>query len=139
MPLKDTVTWNIFISASTKQAYFDSSMQLFVEMLTSHYHRDAFTIKAVPKAISGLNHLEFAEQIQIRGFLFKAAELYFDLVIITNLIDIYIKNSLIENARQLFDRTLERDVVVFTAMMICPFEIISTEIAITIAKIPLIW
>ncbi|KAL4203678.1 hypothetical protein AMTRI_Chr01g129190 [Amborella trichopoda] len=115
MPLKDTVTWNIFISASTKQAYFDSSLQLFVEMLTSHYHPDAFTIRAVLKAISGLNHLEFAEQIH--GFVVKAAELYFDLVIITNLIDIYIKNSLIENARQLFDRTVERDVVVFTAMM----------------------
>ncbi|KAL4197151.1 hypothetical protein AMTRI_Chr04g249750 [Amborella trichopoda] len=83
-------------------------------MLTSHYHPDAFTIRAVLKAIAGLNHLEFAEQIN--GFIIKAAELYFDIVIITNLIDIYIKNNLIKNPRQLFDRTLERDVVVFTAM-----------------------
>eukprot|EP01018_Ginkgo_biloba_P026430 Gb_07153 [translate_table: standard] len=114
IPNPNAFLWNALIGAHAMHGFCEEALCIYYEMRRVGKNPDNFTFPAVLKACAGLDALQQGKDIHdsiIRcGF-------ESDVFIGTALIDMYAKCKDIENARQVFDKMSERNVVSWTAMI----------------------
>jgi pentatricopeptide repeat protein len=111
MPYRDVISWTTIISAYSRQGHNDETMRLFYQMQETGIQPNQFTFASVLRSCAGLAALEKVHQEIIRsGF-------EFDLFVGSALLDMYAKCGSIENARCVFDKMSQRNVVTWNAMI----------------------
>ncbi|KAJ0976065.1 hypothetical protein J5N97_018030 [Dioscorea zingiberensis] len=114
MPVRDVISWTSVVSGYVRAGEPFKSLQMFTEMVDFGVEPNAFTLSAVIKACSDLGDVKtgrcFHGMVLARGFESNH-------VIASSLVDMYGRNSALENARHVFDEMLEPDAVCWTSMI----------------------
>jgi pentatricopeptide repeat protein len=106
--------WNAMIRGYARNAFSDGVLQLYNRMPMEGIYPDNFTFPFVLQACASLSALQKGKEIHCRII---ASRLESDVIVGTALIDMYGKCREIGNARQVFDKMSERDVVSWNAMI----------------------
>ena len=111
----NVILWNAMISGYAKNGYAEEAVELFREMITNNIKTDSITLRSAILACAQVGSLELAKWIDdyIRKNNCKT-----DIFVNTALIDMYAKCGNLDLARKVFDRTPEKDVFVWSAMIV---------------------
>ncbi|XP_011628278.2 LOW QUALITY PROTEIN: pentatricopeptide repeat-containing protein At3g24000, mitochondrial [Amborella trichopoda] len=115
MPERNQVSWNTLISAHAQLGWFEQAFYLFARMQQSGFESDRFNMGSILMACAGLAAKKPGREIHsylIRGLL----EL--DVVLGSALVDMYSKCGSLEEARRVFDRMGQRNVVSWNAIIV---------------------
>ncbi|KAL5988595.1 hypothetical protein ACLOJK_026693 [Asimina triloba] len=112
---KDLVSWNAILSACVLHNQMDNVFLLTRLMHCSEERLDQISIGTVLSACANLATLEIGNQVH--GYSFKTG-LAFDLSIVNGLIDMYSKCGSLVDARKLFERMKNRDVVSWSSLIV---------------------
>eukprot|EP01018_Ginkgo_biloba_P022100 Gb_10157 [translate_table: standard] len=110
MPNRDVVSWNAMIAGYIQNEHHEKALQLFCEMQYVGMKPNQFTFASVLKACATLS-LE-----QVHACIIKYG-IDSDIIVGSALVDMYAKCGNIGDARQVFDKMPERDVVSWSAMV----------------------
>ncbi|KAK4398033.1 Pentatricopeptide repeat-containing protein [Sesamum angolense] len=114
MKVQDVILWNAMISGFAKNGHANEALELFTEMISKSIQPDAVTIQSSALASAQLGSLDQARWVD--NYV-KNSKLGGDVIVSTALIDMYVKCGSVELARDVFNRTVDKDVVVWTAMI----------------------
>eukprot|EP01018_Ginkgo_biloba_P001659 Gb_20197 [translate_table: standard] len=114
MPKRDLISWNVMIAGYTQNGHDEEAMKLFQQMQLEGVKPNAKTFASVIPACANLAALqqgtEIHEEIISSGF-------QSDVFVTSALVDMYAKCGKIENARDLFDKMNQRNLVSWTAVI----------------------
>ncbi|GFP89511.1 pentatricopeptide repeat-containing protein at3g12770 [Phtheirospermum japonicum] len=110
----DVILWNAMISGFAKNGHANEALELFTEMISRKIKPDAVTLQSSVLASAQLGSLAQAKQI---GKYVNNSKFRDDIIVCTALIDMYVKCGSLELARIVFDRIVDKDVVVWSAMI----------------------
>jgi pentatricopeptide repeat protein len=114
MPERQVVSWTTMIAAYARHGNCEEALELFYQMKQKGIQPNEFTFSSVLPACGSLAALqhgkEIHEEIIRSGF-------QYDVFVASALVDMYVKCHSIEDARQVFDKMPERNVVTWTAMV----------------------
>lgn len=112
--VKDVVSWSSMITGYVREGKSGNAIELFWDMLDLGIEPNGFTLSAVIKACSEIGNLVLG-----RCFHGLVVKLGFDSnhVIVSSLIDMYGRNYVSSDARQLFDELLEPDSICWTSVI----------------------
>eukprot|EP01018_Ginkgo_biloba_P012918 Gb_21949 [translate_table: standard] len=114
MPKRDIISWTAMIAAYSKHGHAEEALALFSQMQTTCIKPNQFTFTSVLPACAKLAALEkgieLHEEIIRSGF-------HFHVFVANALIDMYAKCGSLENARSVFDKMHQRDIVSWTTMV----------------------
>ncbi|KAH9328268.1 hypothetical protein KI387_000376, partial [Taxus chinensis] len=115
MPRRNSCSWSVMIAAYAKHGVFvQEALVLFCQMQENHFKCNQFTFSSVLPACAKLGAqklgMEVHRQVIERGF-------QSDLVVANALVDMYGKCGRLEDARDVFDKMPEPNVVSWTAMI----------------------
>ncbi|XP_010921976.1 pentatricopeptide repeat-containing protein At1g03540 [Elaeis guineensis] len=114
LPLKDVISWTSMVSGYVRAGRPTESLLMFAKMQAFGVEPNAFTLSAAIKACSDLKDVKigscFHGMVLLRGF---------DLndVIAGALVDMYGKNSALEDAWHVFHEMIEPDTICWTSMI----------------------
>lgn len=111
---RNAVTWNALISCYVKARDPSTAIGLFIEMLRENVAVTPFGVLAALVACAQLGDNEVGAQLQ--GFSLKEG-LEFNVVVGSNLIDMYAKFGSMEDSRKVFDGLVDKNVIVWTSMI----------------------
>ncbi|CAA7396867.1 unnamed protein product [Spirodela intermedia] len=116
MPVRNLVSWNAMIAGFLLGGDERSALRLFDEMQSQGEAPDEFTFSSLLKACSGLCAAREGTQIHgsliARGFVGSVNS-----ILPGALIDLYVKCGRISVARKVFDRTTQKNAVLWTALV----------------------
>lgn len=115
MEIPNLILWNAMISGYAKNGYADEAVNLFRKMISKNLTPDSITVRATILACAHVGSLELARWID--GYISKS-EYRSDVFVNTALIDMYAKCGSVNLARKVFDRTTDKDVIVWSAMIV---------------------
>lgn len=106
--------WNVLIRGYAWNGPYDVALKLYYQMLDHGLEPDNFTFPFVLKACSSLSALEVGRDIHdhVRRTRWES-----DVFVSAGLIDMYAKCGCVDDAREVFDRILHRDVVLWNSMI----------------------
>eukprot|EP01018_Ginkgo_biloba_P031733 Gb_22996 [translate_table: standard] len=108
---RNVVSWTVMIAAYAKQGRAEEALTLFYEMQQTGIQPNQFTFSSLLPACGNLAVLkEVHEEIITGGF-------ESNVFVASALVDMYGKCGSLENARHMFDKMPERNVVSWTAMI----------------------
>jgi pentatricopeptide repeat protein len=114
MPERNVVSWTAMIAAYAKHGLSDEALNLFSQMQEAGVQPNEFTFAGVLPVCASLAVLEQGKKVHERiitgGF-------ESNVFVGSSLVDMYVKCGSLEDARQVFDKMSERDVVSWTAMV----------------------
>lgn len=114
MPDKTTVGWNSIIAGYALHGYTEEALGMYYEMRDSGVEMDRFTLSIVVRICTRLASRKHARQAHAvlirRGF-------GLDVVASTALVDFYSKWGRIEDARHVFDRMPQKNVISWNALI----------------------
>eukprot|EP01018_Ginkgo_biloba_P011196 Gb_27462 [translate_table: standard] len=114
VPEQDVFSWTVMIAAYARQEHAREALILFYQMQRTHIQPNQFTFPSVLPACASLAALELGmeihEEIIRNGY-------QSDVVVANALVHMYAKCGSLENARHVFDKMVERNVVSWTAMI----------------------
>ena len=114
MPEKTTVGWNSIIAGYALHGYSEEALRMFHEMRDSGVEMDHFTFSMVIRICTRLASLEHAKQAHAslvrHGF-------GLDIVANTALVDFYSKWGRMEDARHVFDKMPQKNVISWNALI----------------------
>lgn len=115
METANVILWNAMISGFVRNGFSDKAMELFWNMLSKNIRPDSITVTCTILACSQLGSLEQAMWVDnyVDNSMYRD-----DAFVSSALIDMYSKCGSAELARKVFDRTLDKDVVVWSAMIV---------------------
>eukprot|EP01018_Ginkgo_biloba_P026788 Gb_37509 [translate_table: standard] len=114
MPKRNAVSWNTLIAGYAQNGYANEALTLFNEMQLAGMQPNLVTIPTVLSACASLADLQQGKWIH--NFIIRSG-FESNVFVRTALIDMYTKCGSIQFARELFDRTLNRNVVLWNAMI----------------------
>lgn len=114
MKTSNVILWNAMISGYAKNGYAEEAVELFREMISKNIKTDSVTMSSAILACAHVGSLELARWID--DYISKS-DCRNDIFVNTALIDMYAKCGNVNSARKVFDRTLDKDVVVWSAMI----------------------
>ncbi|XP_057812580.2 pentatricopeptide repeat-containing protein At3g24000, mitochondrial [Cryptomeria japonica] len=114
LPEKTVMTWTAMIVGYIQNKNESEALRLFCEMLGTGMELDQFVFSSVLRACGSTLDLHLGKQMH--GYIVKYG-FQSDVSSATPLVDMYAKCNRIEDARQVFDRMSERNVVSWCAMM----------------------
>eukprot|EP01018_Ginkgo_biloba_P013907 Gb_04460 [translate_table: standard] len=111
---RDVFLWNVMIRGYAKNGLCDEALMLFNQMQCTGIQPNSFTFPFVLTACAGLSALQEGKKIHscVVKIGFES-----DLYVGNTLIDMYAKGGNIEDARHVFDKMSERDVITWNAMI----------------------
>ncbi|KAK4773773.1 hypothetical protein SAY87_028792 [Trapa incisa] len=115
-PNKDTFLWNSIIKSHFSNGLFSQSLELFCAMNSAGWMLDQFTVPMVAAACGETGRHDFG--MCIHGITLKCGLLWCNSATGSSLVYMYCKCGEIWDACQLFDEMTERDVVVWTTILI---------------------
>jgi ATP-dependent DNA helicase HFM1/MER3 len=114
MPLRSAVSWNVIIAGFAQNGHNKEAFSLFNEMQRTGFQPNQFIFASVLRACASLAELDrgtkIHEEIIRCGF-------QSDVFVGSALVDMYCKCGNLEDARKVFDKMSERNVVSWTAMI----------------------
>ncbi|KAI3408062.1 uncharacterized protein J3R85_020495 [Psidium guajava] len=113
-PSKDLKDWNALIKRHAKLKNDNAILSTYARMLSLRISPDKATLPLVVKACLRPNDVELGKRIHSS---ILGTGLMQDVRVATSLVDFYCKCGLVEDARYVFDRMTERDVVLWNAMI----------------------
>lgn len=114
IPKSNIFLWNILIRAYAWNGPQEVALSLYYQMLDFGLPPDNFTFPFVLKACSALSYLSAGRDIHD---LVVRTRWESDVFVAAALIDMYAKCSCVDDARGVFDRVLDRDVVLWNSMI----------------------
>lgn len=114
MPEKTTVGWNTIIAGYALHGYSEEALDMYIEMRDSGVRMDHFTFSIVVRICTRLASLEYARQAH--GALIRHG-FGSDIVANTALVDFYSKWGKIENARHVFDKMPNKNVISWNTLI----------------------
>lgn len=115
METPNLILWNAMISGYAKNGYAEEAVDLFRSMILQNITTDYITVTSAISACAQAGSLDLAKWMgdYISKSVFKG-----DIVVKTALIDMYAKCGCVSLAREVFDQTDHRDVVMWSAMIV---------------------
>ncbi|KAK2967533.1 hypothetical protein RJ640_030404 [Escallonia rubra] len=115
MPERDGFSWTAMISGYDRSGQFDDALELYrVMQRTDNLKCNKFTVSSALAAATAVQSLRLGKEIH--GHVVRTG-FDSDAVVWSAMSDMYAKCGSIYDARHIFDRTLDRDVVSWTAMI----------------------
>ncbi|XP_004304934.1 PREDICTED: pentatricopeptide repeat-containing protein At3g12770-like [Fragaria vesca subsp. vesca] len=115
MERPNVIMWNAMISGYAKNGHAEKAVELFREMISRSIRIDSITLRSAIVACAQVGSLELAKWMD--GYVCKS-EYRNHVFVNTSLIDMYAKCGSVDSARMVFDRTPNKDVVVWSAMIV---------------------
>eukprot|EP01018_Ginkgo_biloba_P008781 Gb_27830 [translate_table: standard] len=114
MPERNLFSWTAMIGGYVKHGHFDKALALYYQMKHVGSKPDTFIFTSILKACANLT--DFRQGREIHSDIVRIG--YESDVFVGNaLVDMYAKCGKIENARQVFDKMYQRDVVTWNVMI----------------------
>ncbi|XP_057846895.2 pentatricopeptide repeat-containing protein At2g39620 [Cryptomeria japonica] len=114
MKERDSASWNTIIAAYRRFGYPHEAVTLFQYMQQTGFQPNKFTFASVIPACAELGFLE--QGMDIHQIITEGGFLS-DIVVGNCLVDMYIKCGRMDEAREVFDRMTQRDVISWTAII----------------------
>lgn len=114
MSERDLVSWNMLICGCAKGGWHSEALKIFWRLISEGERPNRITFLGVIKACAGLGCVDTAKQVHDFLVRFRMEPI---LYVGSALIDMYNKCGSPELGRQVFDKLLERNVVVWTSMI----------------------
>lgn len=114
IPHRNACTWTAMIAGYVKHGHAEKALELFQQMKHGPVRPDESILVSVLNACASVAGLEQGKQIHRQIFEHRFET---DKFLGSALVDMYAKCGCIEDARNVFDEILERDVVSWTAMI----------------------
>ncbi|PKA47114.1 Putative pentatricopeptide repeat-containing protein [Apostasia shenzhenica] len=113
---KDLVSWSSMIEAYAQADMFAKALNLFRDMIVLGVLPDRVTILGLIRACSNsttasVRHAQFIHSFVLRRLYHQ------NVMVMTALIDLYVKRGRLQSARLVFDRMLERNVITWSTMI----------------------
>ncbi|KAK4261405.1 hypothetical protein QN277_004407 [Acacia crassicarpa] len=116
LPNRHVVIWNLIISSHVSRGRSKEALNLFVRMLVDGVLPDEFTFSNIFKVFPELGLLR--EGQRAHGLSVVLGFEIFNGFVASALVDMYAKFDEMRDAHLVFDRVLEKDVVLFTALIV---------------------
>ncbi|KAL5699024.1 Pentatricopeptide repeat-containing protein [Ranunculus cassubicifolius] len=113
-PEKSLASWNAMISGYTQNGLTEMAISLFKQMQTSKVHPNPVTVTSILSACAQLGALTLGKWVHE---LIVRENFQSNIYVSTALIDMYAKCGSINEAQQLFDGMVEKNVVSWNAMI----------------------
>ncbi|KAK1422902.1 hypothetical protein QVD17_18191 [Tagetes erecta] len=111
----NVIMWNTMISGFAKNGCCNEAIIIFKKMLSKNLKPDSVTVCATILACAQLGSLEEARKM---GDYVHKSEFKTDVFVNSALIDMYAKCGSVDLARNVFDQTKTKDVVVWSSMIV---------------------
>ncbi|XP_062148846.1 pentatricopeptide repeat-containing protein At5g55740, chloroplastic [Alnus glutinosa] len=111
---KDVVTWNLLISGYAQFGQVDKALNMCRLMRLENLRFDSVTLASVLSASSDITNMKLGKEAHcccIRN------NLESDVVVASSIVDMYAKCERIDCARQVFNSTIKRDLVLWNTML----------------------
>ncbi|KAL5974238.1 hypothetical protein ACLOJK_030902 [Asimina triloba] len=115
MPMKDSVSWNSMIMCYNRHGYLVESVGTFKEMLYWGFEASPELTASVVTACSQMGDLNLGREIH--ALMVCGGMLDMSVLLLTALVDMYLKCRDMHSALRVFERMPERNVVSWTAMI----------------------
>eukprot|EP01018_Ginkgo_biloba_P038787 Gb_40303 [translate_table: standard] len=115
MSRRNVVSWNAMITGCAHHGYFNEALSLFYQMRQFSMNPDQFTFASILRACASLAALELGKQVH--ACTMRSVDFESDVFLGNALINMYAKCGSIEDARHVFDKTSQRDVISWTTMI----------------------
>lgn len=114
MPLRDLISWNVFISGLVKGNRFESALDVYRRMqIEAGMLPDEATVVSTLSACTALQSLDIGQEIHD----YVNHQLGFTTRIQNALLDMYAKCGCLDIAREIFDSILDKNLVCWTSMV----------------------
>eukprot|EP01018_Ginkgo_biloba_P008721 Gb_40380 [translate_table: standard] len=114
MPERSVVSWNAVIAAYVRRGYGEEALALFYEMQRSCTQPNQYTFTSVLLACADLAALEHGKELHQH---IKRSGFQSNIYIGNALVNMYCKCGSLDDAYDVFDKMLERDVVSWNTMI----------------------
>ncbi|RDX83210.1 Pentatricopeptide repeat-containing protein, partial [Mucuna pruriens] len=114
MKTPNVIMWNAMISGYAKNGLAEEAVHLFREMISRNIKPDSITVRSAVLACAQVGSLELAQWMDDYVSKSKYGS---DIFVSTGLIDMYAKCGSVESARMVFDHNSDKDVVMWSAMI----------------------
>lgn len=114
MPNRDRVSWNSMIAEYARRGEGEEAVKLSLEMHRAGVRFDGFTFVSVLSACSTLMDLQLGKQVHGHSVRTGFQE---NVYLQNTLLDVYAKCGSMDDARQVFDKIPERNVVSWNALI----------------------
>eukprot|EP01018_Ginkgo_biloba_P010079 Gb_35395 [translate_table: standard] len=115
MSERNVVSWTTMITGYTQHGHGEEALKLFSEMLMVGIKPNQFTFGSVIRGCSSLAILKQGQQIHAYAI---KTEFELDVFVGSALIDMYTKSGSLEDARHVFDKMPELDLVSWNSMIV---------------------
>ncbi|EOX98930.1 Pentatricopeptide repeat (PPR) superfamily protein [Theobroma cacao] len=112
MQTRDYVVWNSIIGGLAQNSDGDEALNQFKRMKRAGFSADQSTLTSVLRACTGLALLEVGRQVHVHVLKFNV-----DLILNNALLDMYCKCGSLEDAKSVFERMVDRDVISWSTMI----------------------
>lgn len=112
----DLISWNSIVQAHIGNEEFEQALILFVEMMHLGFLPDKFSFVAALEASASLPCHKTGKQIHCN--LIKVGLLTQDAFTGSSLIDMYAKSMAVEDAKKVFDRIKNKDLITWNTMVV---------------------
>lgn len=113
-PSRDLISWNALLAGYARYKRFNEVMDIFHHMLASCVNPDKVTAVTLISAAAGKGSLNHAKSIH--GWVVKAFG-HHDAFLASALVDMYCKCGNVKVAQSVFEKALDKDVTLWTAMI----------------------
>eukprot|EP01018_Ginkgo_biloba_P014934 Gb_01648 [translate_table: standard] len=115
MPARDVVSWTTMITGYAQHGFEKDALQLYGHMRQVGLKPDQFTFGSVLSACGNIPALEQGKQVHSHAII---TEFESNVFVGSALVDMYAKCKSLEDARQVFNRMPQRNIVSWTAMIV---------------------
>ncbi|KAF2321169.1 hypothetical protein GH714_034895 [Hevea brasiliensis] len=117
MTEKNVITWTLLITRLQQFGYSRDAIDFFINMVSSEYIPDKYTLSGVVSACAELRLLSFGQQLH--SWAIKSG-LFLDVCVGCSLVDMYAKcatDGFMADSRKVFDRISDHNVMSWTAIV----------------------
>ncbi|KAJ9179988.1 hypothetical protein P3X46_008297 [Hevea brasiliensis] len=117
MTERNVVTWTLLITRLQQLGYSRDAIDFFINMVSSEYIPDKYTLSGVVSACAELRLLSFGQQLH--SWAIKSG-LFLDVCVGCSLVDMYAKcttDGFMADSRKVFDRMSDHNVMSWTAII----------------------
>ncbi|XP_021749206.1 pentatricopeptide repeat-containing protein At4g37170-like [Chenopodium quinoa] len=111
---RDSIVYNSMIACHCHNLYVENAVRLFLRMRNQGISSTDFTMSSILHASGRLSVLQVGRQVH--GLVIKLGSLT-NLFVLSSLIDMYSKSGSIDEARYVFDQTIEKNYVLWTSLI----------------------
>lgn len=115
MTVRDSVSYNTVIAGVVSHGYNGEALRLFIQMQREGFKPSEYTHVSVLNACAQLSDLKRGKQVHAHLITCNSSKL--NVFVWNSLIDMYAKCGEIDQARRIFDGTIDRNVVSWNSMI----------------------